>query len=546
MIKEAVKNNRGFLLLCLAVMIVFLSFCNEKKGFFIDELYTYGLANGYYETDIADYDIYDRLITDNPFHRYLTVQEGQRFAYGAVYDNQIDDVHPPLYYILLHTVSSLLPDTFSKWQGLLLNVPLFLLALFLLVKISKLFFENPVLRILPAALWGLSAAGISTAVFIRMYMLLTLLTLWNLWIHLKAMRDGQTIKMILSAGICILLGYLIQYYFLIGAFFTSGFYVLLKLKKKQWKEAAVYCAAAFAGLGGGYGIFPYCLAQFSSSGNSYGASLKEHMSGAGYLLSNVISFLSNVNYGFFGKLIVPVGDVLILILAICLVLAGTGAAKSAEKDRRNPWSAWSEEDFRMLYLILVFGCSVATTMLVSWIPASRYYYNLFPLVGLMLVYLFWRIPGTVIRGRAWKRYAVFMIALWGGVTVYSYTAGTVEYLYPEEQEILRTMEETPIETCIYLTDYKNAPVTQDLEELARCSRVYITAKEGWNQALEATGAEGAFLLIVDDGAGDWGSGYDAKEILDGAAAAGWIPEDREKPLFTRELSEAYVMRRMDE
>ena len=44
-----------------------------------------------------------------------------RFDYASVYYNQTQDVHPPLFYFLLHTVCSLFPGSFTKWTGLGMN-----------------------------------------------------------------------------------------------------------------------------------------------------------------------------------------------------------------------------------------------------------------------------------------------------------------------------------------------------------------------------------------------------------------------------------------
>ena len=45
---------------------------------------------------------------------YVKAQEN-RFNYISVYYNQVLDVHPPLFYMLVHTVSSIFNDTFSKY-----------------------------------------------------------------------------------------------------------------------------------------------------------------------------------------------------------------------------------------------------------------------------------------------------------------------------------------------------------------------------------------------------------------------------------------------
>ena len=53
---------------------------------------------------------------------YMKVQNGQRFDYVNVWRNQTNDVHPPLYYALIHTICSVFPNKFSKWFAAGINV----------------------------------------------------------------------------------------------------------------------------------------------------------------------------------------------------------------------------------------------------------------------------------------------------------------------------------------------------------------------------------------------------------------------------------------
>ena len=56
---------------------------------------------------------------------YVKAQEN-RFNYISVYYNQVLDVHPPLFYMLVHTVSSIFNDTFSKYIIFSINLVFFI------------------------------------------------------------------------------------------------------------------------------------------------------------------------------------------------------------------------------------------------------------------------------------------------------------------------------------------------------------------------------------------------------------------------------------
>ena len=124
------KSKIPYLLLILIIVLQLLwtgySFLYRKDGRHSDEIWSYGLANSYYQpfvyqragVHIDDCQMEDIInteqwITGETFRNYITVQPDQRFAYGSVYSNQTLDHHPPLYYALLHTVCSFFPNQFS-------------------------------------------------------------------------------------------------------------------------------------------------------------------------------------------------------------------------------------------------------------------------------------------------------------------------------------------------------------------------------------------------------------------------------------------------
>ena len=66
----------------------------------------------------------EAVFTQSEFLNYVAPQGSTRFNYASVYYNQTQDVHPPLFYFLLHTVCSLFPGSFTKWTGLGMNLVL--------------------------------------------------------------------------------------------------------------------------------------------------------------------------------------------------------------------------------------------------------------------------------------------------------------------------------------------------------------------------------------------------------------------------------------
>ena len=113
-----------FVLFIGLTVCLMLMWSLRKEGWFLDEVYSYGLSNsteGPFLTDLhTDWEngtVFDR----DELMQYVMVAENERFDYATVYYNQTQDVHPPLYYFFLHTVCSLFPGSFTKWTGIGLN-----------------------------------------------------------------------------------------------------------------------------------------------------------------------------------------------------------------------------------------------------------------------------------------------------------------------------------------------------------------------------------------------------------------------------------------
>ena len=101
------KSSHIIFICVLLIQIIFMIFyCDMKKGYFVDELWSYGLSNSYYHAQIWEDGALDNPeISPDMFKEYMTVNEGEAFKFGSVIYNQTHDSHPPLFYMVLHALS---------------------------------------------------------------------------------------------------------------------------------------------------------------------------------------------------------------------------------------------------------------------------------------------------------------------------------------------------------------------------------------------------------------------------------------------------------
>ncbi|MBR5566471.1 MAG: glycosyltransferase family 39 protein, partial [Roseburia sp.] len=209
------KKKRTILILvliCSVQLIVSLLYAEQKSFLYPDELFSYVSAN---RVDGVSTDFpANEWVDENWYLDYLTVQSEHRFEYSIPWNNQATDVHPPLYYLFVHTTCSLIPEQFSFVAGIGFNIFFFLGSTIGLYFVGKELFKDSNFGLLLAFIFAFSYAGLNTMVFIRMYMLMTFILIWHVYVYLKYFeQDVESMKGYAGLAITLILGVLTQYYF---------------------------------------------------------------------------------------------------------------------------------------------------------------------------------------------------------------------------------------------------------------------------------------------------------------------------------------------
>lgn len=270
-----IKNKISIIVIILIIIfsIIMIFYENQKQGFNEDEIFSYGSSNyavdnlfqPYGDMDITNQVIFEHVLKDNwikniiyyvsnnneftklcneervinPIWKtreqaqdYLTISSDEVFNYFSVIWNQSRDVHPPLFYILVHLVSSIFIGKFTKYIIFSINITFFILTCLMIYKIFKLY-KKERLTIIALILYGGSIGAISTVMFQRMYMMLTFFATAYIYISLMICRVGLRNKEIKQLAIITILGFLTQYYFCI---FAVSLFVILLIHIKERKK----------------------------------------------------------------------------------------------------------------------------------------------------------------------------------------------------------------------------------------------------------------------------------------------------------------------
>jgi hypothetical protein len=248
-------------------------------------------------------------IDRSSFHRYITTDRGDRFLYPSVYFNVKDDNHPPLHFMLLHTISSILPGEVFPMMGCVLNIGAILGCCLLLMRLGRLldgslsfvslgFYTKT--GLLAALLYGLSAGAIASSLLIRMYALVTFFCLLSGYYHVRKWKQPEFDPHDRRIIVVTVLGFWTQYFFLFYCITLA-----LVTSVMIWKERRLLlrkyifhmlCAAGIGILG-----FPFAILDVFQSGR--GVEVLDQISSgiAGYGV-RILAFGQIILRGCFGEI----------------------------------------------------------------------------------------------------------------------------------------------------------------------------------------------------------------------------------------------------
>ena len=261
-----------FLILCWGIMIFGgIYFISQKEGFFLDEYSSYGCANGLggkkirYETNVA----YTAEEVEQMALGTYTVTGDRRFNYVNVWNNLSINVHPPIFYALLHTVSSLTPGIFSKWQAFIINLFFGFISILFFQKLARTFVRSEWLSGVLCVSWVCTVGYFSSLTLLRDYMAALcgcIITLWEIYRYLHGNRNVADLIKIAAATV---LGMLSHYYSAIYIFFLCAVVGMFLLVKKDFKDFGKLFAGEVCALVVSFLIFPSLVQGmfFSSRGS---------------------------------------------------------------------------------------------------------------------------------------------------------------------------------------------------------------------------------------------------------------------------------------
>lgn len=253
----------------LAVLILaqalYMCYCFEykKKDFHSDEIWSYGPANSYeypffYVTkDWTNSQNNNEWISGRVIDEYLSVEEGEQFAYHKIYENTSRDLHQPMYFWILNTICSFFVGKFSWWYAFALNLFFFVVGQFFLYLLVEKLFDSRFLAVITCFIYGFSQGAVNNCVYIRMYMMITCLGIISMYLHTVLYKEPSKMKTILPfIWLVTVLGGMTHSFFLAFAGGLSACFCFYYLVKRDWKHLIVYAIVLLSAAGAVFALYP--------------------------------------------------------------------------------------------------------------------------------------------------------------------------------------------------------------------------------------------------------------------------------------------------
>ena len=441
-VPEKGNNKLKYILLAVIILLELIwtsyNFVYKKDSFHSDEIWSYGLANSFYQPFVYqkpgihidhaaedDYINYREWMTGKTLNDYITVQEGERLSYASVFDNQTLDHHPPLYYMLLHTVCSFFPDTFSWGFGFFLNCIFLTVTQIFLYKTGKVLLKSGQAALTVCLLYGGSIGALSTFIFIRQYSLLTMLIMMYVYFCTRLYSDPDNKKRIIPVLTVSFAAFMTHYYAIIFiGVFTAGMCIYM-LCRKRLGMMLIYGFSMLGTLGLFFAAYPAALRHMFDS-NITSVSVSGFLPQMRILINYSTRDLFGLNFSSEGHTVLRI---IAAVLAGCLIVFSLICFVFRKNDRIRHIAANTADRFGKLagrlsaanYIpVFIFAASAVLTAAINMTTdcyymgeyASRYVFCLYPCICLLAGLLFRVLTGLL---PVIKRYRTVIMAMTGAV-----------------------------------------------------------------------------------------------------------------------------------
>ena len=495
-LKERKKEIIIITIILIIQTIVFIIAGKNKSYLHMDESYSLGLAS-FDKIDIQEnQDFYNTWHNNKYYEDYLTVNEDEKNNFVQIYENQKNDVHPPLYYAILRIAMGFHIDSYSKWTGIIVNIIIYAFTtIFMYLIVNKLLENKNKYKeksAIIALVSSITLASITSVIYIRMYALATLNIVITTYLHIKLLEKREKNNILLiTIGISALVGSLTHYYYL---FYLVMLFIMLcikYIKEKDFKGLSKYIITMITAGIASLIIFPYSIQHMFFGYRGQGTI--NNLINISKFIINIFQYIIVINVYNFNNIL------LFLIIGIILIIIYKKNKKKKIIEQKNKYIKYIELP-TLFYFILVAISS-------PWIEL-RY---IMPICGMIFIIVFYYIETILNNVVKEKILNIIMISIFLLMFIMPFLSNEIitlivgkefrnekEYLYSSKAEIVEKLKseiKIPIDifsyfrdenTLLFVKDYKMEPevlysnkrnITKIIKEDLNVPTIYLLNSE---------------------------------------------------------------------
>ncbi len=491
------------LIIAIVIQTIFFIIAGINKSYIhMDEAYSLGLAS-YDKVEIQEnQDFYNTWHTKEYYEDYLTVNEDEKGNFAQVYENQKNDVHPPLYYLILRIAMGFNIGSYSKWPGIIVNIIIYIfITIFMYLILQKLLEGKNQYKeksVILALLSSITLASITNVIYIRMYALTTLNILITTYLHLKLLGQKENnIKLLILIGITATLGSLTHYYYLFYLAMLFIMFVLKYIKEKDYKNLGKYIGTILIAAVISLMIFPYSIKHMFFGYRGQGAI--QNLTNISKFLGSIGQYIVRINaYGFNNLLF-------ILIIAIIGILIYKKVKKVKLFENRNKY-------FKYIFLPTLFYF-IIVAIASPWIEL-RYILPICGISFILVIYLLEELLNNLVKE---KTLNIILILTFIIILIFPIISNRVikavygdgfilepEVMYSSKKDIVNKLEGEMNVPTLYLFNSQNNRFLDDILLFAKIDESYIAkdinlTEQNVLQIMEGKDLSNGMVVFINEG-----------------------------------------------
>ncbi len=489
------KKKEVILLIILLILqsIIYVLVGMNKSYIHIDEAYSYGLAN--YEIVEIEHneDFFNNWYNKEYYEDYLSIQKEEAGNFAPVYENQKNDVHPPLYYLFLRIAMGFTIGHFSKWTGIVLNIIIYaFITIFMYLILGKLLQNvknSKIKAMLLAFISSVTLASLSNVIYIRMYALSTLEILITIFLHIKLLESEKiSPKLLIGIGVSVLAGVLTHYYYLFYVVILYLIFFIKYIKEKKTKELLYYTLTiAISGIVSLI-IFPYSIKHIFFGYRGQG--VVSNLGNIKEIIPSIFSQIHNLNYYAFND----------LMYTIIVIIIGILIYANIRKKNMNKINKEEKEILKIIIVPTLFYFLIAA--IASPWRVLRYIVPVCGLIFILVIYYLYKLLQTVFS----EKISNILICILFCVILLSPFIFKLEpeLLYRDNKELVQELEGKLNLPTIYLYNSQSAGFLNDILLFSIIDESYIAkdiecTEENIREIVKDKDITKGIILFINDG-----------------------------------------------